>query len=101
MEEEAKLGPVDPDGIQLSVVVPGLVVMKRALTKEDQIFWAKYAMQVGEDEKQGFWFTNRKGEKLPNLIDRGRVYDRVSAYKHSTEVSCVWRLLILSGSLLV
>jgi len=80
------------------VEAPGFVFIKNALDETQQLFWANYALEVGNDPSQGFWVTNTSasGEvtRDPNLGSRGRVYDAVHCYRDSDQVAALCHSMI-------
>src|SRR4051794_35954448 len=69
----------------INKIAPGVVLIKKGLNQQQQIFWTEYALKVGEDKNQGFW-TYHNGVKEPNLGRRGRVYDAITAYQDSSSI---------------
>lgn len=55
----------------VTVLAPGVVLIKGALNREQQIFFVNYTLKAGNNPKRGFFVTNAAGERLPNS-DRGR-----------------------------
>lgn len=66
----------------IKVLEPGLVLLKGALSPDEQIQVSKYAWERGADVNgKGFWMVNENGEKVLNSTNhRGRVYDALSTF---------------------
>lgn len=66
---------------QVQVITPGLVLIKGALNKDQQVSLCNFALKLGNDPNLGFWQTLKNGEKVLNSAqDRGRIYDAIHKF---------------------
>jgi alkylated DNA repair dioxygenase AlkB len=72
---------------KIQVIAPGLVFLKSALNVQQQRWLAKYAIDAGSREHNGFWLTtttmnenNEKQKILNSDKSRGRIYDDVENF---------------------
>lgn len=67
------------------VVAPGFVFMQGVLSPSEQLFWAEYAMYVGNLPAQPF-FHIINGNRMLNNGNRGRIYGSVHSYPSPDQV---------------
>lgn len=66
---------------QVQVLAPGLVFIKRALSEQQQVWFAEYALAAGHLPDKGWWTRNAQGERVLNSdTGRGRIYEAVKHY---------------------
>lgn len=59
----------------------GLLTIKRALSKEEQIALANIALNRGSDPHSGFWRTDSNGKSILNSTEhRGRIFDSLHTF---------------------
>jgi len=85
--------------IHVQVIAPGLVCMKGALSSEQQIWLASYAMSAGSREKSGFWLPQSTSDtEKPRVLNsdefRGRIYDDIENFPDSPKVQTLCHLLV-------
>jgi len=72
------------DSVEITVIAPGVVFLKNAISQEDQIWLASYAMTVGSSNKKyghSFWETLPNGtEVLNSQAGRGRIFDCIEKF---------------------
>eukprot|EP01125_Pyxidicula_operculata_P020435 TRINITY_DN7548_c0_g1_i1.p1 TRINITY_DN7548_c0_g1~~TRINITY_DN7548_c0_g1_i1.p1 ORF type:complete len:236 (-),score=18.99 TRINITY_DN7548_c0_g1_i1:129-836(-) len=76
------------ESIGPQVISPGLVFFKGALSNEQQIWLANYALKASSDGVHSFWETLPDGTKLLNSdVGRGRIYDDITKFPDHPEVT--------------
>jgi alkylated DNA repair dioxygenase AlkB len=86
----------------LQVIEPGLVFLKGALSQEQQLWLAHYAIKAGNREENGFWIRIKNDNGTVTKIlnsdsGRGRIYDDIMNFQDPERVVELCNKLVSSA----